>query len=133
MSTFAVPYRPSSAGLVRDRLARDLRGQGMPQPVVDAAQLVVSELVGNAVVHGRPLPTGDLSVEWELLGDRLRLQVVDGGDGPAGPVAPAADDAEGGRGLTLVGLLSSCWGRATTGGGTAVWADLSTRPAVAVA
>ncbi len=72
-------------------------------------------------------------MEWELRGDRLRLQVVDGGDGPVGPVVPAAEDAEGGRGLSLVGLLSSCWGREPAGGGTAVWADLPTCPAYAVA
>ncbi len=124
MHCVTVPHTPASAGVVRRELRSDLRSQGVPEPVVDAAALVLSELVGNAVRHGHALPPGVLLARWECIGEALRLEVVDGGPGPGDAPPPATPDAEGGRGLALVDQLSARWGSAPSPPGTAVWADL---------
>lgn len=86
----------------------------------EAAELVVSELVTNAVQASveaaRPAldegePAGVPSV-WLWLTSDGREVVVKVGDGsPRPPVAAAPDrDEEGGRGLLLVETLSRAWG-----------------------
>ena len=88
--------------------------------VDEAAELVVSELVTNAVQASveaaRPglaegEPAGVPSV-WLWLTSDGREVVVKVGDGsPRPPVAAAPDrDEEGGRGLLLVETLSRAWG-----------------------
>jgi anti-sigma regulatory factor (Ser/Thr protein kinase) len=65
---------------------------------LDAAELVVGELVANAVRHGAP-PFG-VCIDWH--DDPPMLCVVDRGRGMR-PVYPAPDlDSENGRGLLLV-------------------------------
>lgn len=125
MSCMRVPHTPSSAGLVRRSMAAELAPQ-VPGEVLDAAAVVVSELVGNAVRHGRALPDGNLLARWEVADRTLRLEVVDGGTGPQGPVRHAREDAEGGRGLELVQALAMTWGSGPGFPGTAVWAELPT-------
>lgn len=132
MSTMRVPHEAASAALVRHRLLGELAGS-LSGEVLDAAALVVSELVGNAVRHGLALPSGGLVARWGVLARDcgLRVEVVDGGAGPdgtAGAVQPAPLDAEGGRGLELVEALSTRWGSTPASPGTAVWAELSPEP-----
>lgn len=85
--------------------------------VLDEAQLLVSELVTNAVEHGSPPVTTEVSCH-ECTG--MRVRVTDGS-----PVAPesrdAAPDDESGRGMTLVDLLSDDWGVEPTEDGKSVW------------
>ena len=66
-------------------------------------KLVVSELVTNAVVHGR----GPVSLRLDARGNVVQGEVSDGGDGfenKRGRI-PGPNDAEGGRGLFLVDRL----------------------------
>ncbi len=124
-----VPHSPQSVGLVRRQVTADLRAAGTGAEVVDDVALVVSELVGNAVRHGRGLPGGGLRAHWDVARGVVRLEVEDGGSGPTevGP-RPASGTAESGRGLALVGLLATRWGSAATPCGTAVWAELPSVP-----
>jgi anti-sigma regulatory factor (Ser/Thr protein kinase) len=86
----------------------------------EAAELVVSELVTNAVqasvAAARPglddgEPAGVPGV-WLWLTSDGRQVVVEVGDGSPRPPVPAAPDREeeGGRGLLLVETLSQAWG-----------------------
>ena len=127
MSRHLVPHSPSSASSVRRELVSDLTASEVPPAVVDDAALVMSELVGNAVRHGSPLPDGCVCVSWELGECTLHLEVRDGGAPEDAPVdhgvVPAS--AESGRGLTIVSLLAERWGTTSDGGeGTGVFADL---------
>ncbi|MEV4065367.1 ATP-binding protein [Nonomuraea dietziae] len=106
---------PRSRRLTRARLARwGLRDQ--------TAELLVSELVANAVRHGRGPVLLTLSAQDGL----LRCEVGDAGD-TLPEMRPALEDDENGRGLFLLDLLSCCWGANRTPAGKVVWFELSVK------
>lgn len=85
--------------------------------MLDAAQVVVSELAGNAIRHG----SGRFSVAIELRTNEVWIGVHD-----SSPCLPqrreAGPAATGGRGLELVEALSACWGATPELNGKTVWA-----------
>jgi serine/threonine-protein kinase RsbW len=105
----SVPHRLGSASLVRQRLRLDLEGRGCERTLVDDAAVVVSELVGNAVRHARPLPDGSVLVEWHVVRGGVELRVTDGGRKTQPNRAPVDPEATGGRGLTIVDALTREW------------------------
>ena len=87
----------------------------------DDAQLVVSELVSNAVIHA-PGPDS-YRLELTQLGGSVRLSVADGS--PRAPVMRTDDDGRpGGKGLRIIEALSAAWGHEPDHMGKRVWADL---------
>jgi anti-sigma regulatory factor (Ser/Thr protein kinase) len=88
--------------------------------VVAEAQLLVSELVTNAVRYGAP----PIELQIRCAGDdHLQVRVRD--SEPRTPTPRAAGpDAEGGRGLLLVDLVSAEWGHEDDADGKAVWFTL---------
>jgi anti-sigma regulatory factor (Ser/Thr protein kinase) len=137
-STMLVPHSPPSASVVRHRFVDELRGRGLPGLVVDDAVLVLSELVGNAIRHGAPLPTGGIRVGWTVGPEIIRIEVADGGRGPLRheatvPLAAGGSaDAERGRGLAIVSMLTVSWGSAFDSTSAVVWADVAARSTVAL-
>lgn len=135
-SSMLVPHAAPSASLVRHRFVDELRARGLPGLVVDDAALVMSELVGNAVRHGAPLAEGGIRVGWTVTDEVVRIEVADGGRGPLRheASAPLADggsaDAERGRGLGIVHLLTRTWGSAFDASCAIVWADIAVRQSV---
>jgi anti-sigma regulatory factor (Ser/Thr protein kinase) len=114
-------------------VVQGLRGRIAPT-VLEDAQLVVSELVTNAVRHGGVAGTGVVVLGIRLTGTMVRLQVTDPGLG--GVVAPRPPDFEhgGGFGLHVVRALSERWGlEQVAAGGTRVWAQLPLVPMAAPA
>lgn len=83
-----------------------------------SALLISSELVTNALRHGE----GQIELRVKLLEDRLRIEVVDEGEGGAPAVCEEASD-RGGWGLRIVDQLALGWG--VREGATHVWADLA--------
>lgn len=90
----------------------------------DSAALVLSELMTNAVRHGRVSGRG-IGTRFVRQADGLRIEVHDCGDGKPELQSPAGD-SEHGRGLALVDALTgSRWGVvARPGPGKVVWAEL---------
>ena len=89
--------------------------------VVETAQLLVSELVTNAVAHAG---TG-VEVECAATEGGLRVSVVDGSSHVPVPGHPDTWD-ERGRGLALVDTLASRWGTDRhPDNGKSVWFELS--------
>lgn len=119
-----VPHAPGSVSLVRRSVVEELHRCAVPEPVVQDAALVVSELVGNAVRHGQPLPGGGLEVDCRVDRGRVQVTVVEGGTGPLRGPVPVDRDAEGGRGLLIVEALAGAWGVRPAPGGCAVWVEL---------
>ncbi|MFJ9825907.1 SpoIIE family protein phosphatase [Streptomyces sp. NPDC101160] len=113
-----LPREPRSVGRARE-LARAQLTAWELEPLVDTVELLVSELVTNALRYGEG------EIRLRLLRDRtLVCEVWD-----AGLVQPrrrrAKDTDEGGRGLQLVGLLSAAWGSRRTPRGKTVWFELA--------
>jgi anti-sigma regulatory factor (Ser/Thr protein kinase) len=86
--------------------------------VVDDAELLVSELVTNAVLHGAP----PITMRVECDGSNgLRVSVTDRSADPA-RVREADPADESGRGMRLVDVISDDWGvEPRTGAGKDVW------------
>ncbi|GHA72563.1 SpoIIE family protein phosphatase [Streptomyces termitum] len=109
---------PRSVGRARELARTQLTAWGL-DALVDTVELLVSELVTNALRYGEG------EIRLRLLRERtLVCEVWD-----AGLVQPrrrrAKDTDEGGRGLQLVGLLSSSWGARRTPRGKTVWFELA--------
>ncbi len=126
--------QPSSVPTCR-RFVEETLGSWGREDLVDDLVLCVSELSTNATLHSG---SGYFEVELAVLGDAVRLIVVDGGGTSAQTIAARADSCldelvlgdgvpgrEGmtGRGLFIVGALARSWGIEDTDGGTMVWAD----------
>lgn len=88
----------------------------------ETLELLVSELVANAVLHAG----GDLvSLQITAHPDRVRLAVQDGGPGFAAPPVDRADPlTAGGRGCRIVDVLSDAWGIESDEGGCTMWCEL---------
>jgi anti-sigma regulatory factor (Ser/Thr protein kinase) len=112
-----LPSDRSAPAVARARTRGVLRAWRMPA-LLDPLLLVVSELVGNAVRHGR----APVRYEVHVDDDDLVLTVTDGNPAPPGPGSCCDSTAEGGRGLFLVGQLTRCWGWKPSGEGKQVWA-----------
>ncbi|MDQ1016499.1 SpoIIE family protein phosphatase [Streptomyces afghaniensis] len=114
---WTLPREPRSVGRAREYARAQLLSWDM-EPLVDTTELLVSELVTNALRYGEG------EIRLRLLLDRtLVCEVWD-----SGLVQPrrrrARDTDEGGRGLQLVGLLSAAWGSRRTPRGKTVWFEL---------
>ena len=124
-----VDHAPSSAAQARRAIGADLAGRGLPTAVVQNAALIVSELIGNAVRYGRPLPGGVLRVAWVLEPGCLLLRVSDGGGNQAPRFRDAGPSDVRGRGLAIIDALARKWGvdRYENGAGpvSTVWAELA--------
>src|SRR4051812_42284687 len=85
---------------------------------VEVAQLLTTELVTNALKHGR----GDILLGVTRDASVLRVDVTD--DGPGTPeIGAGGPDELGGRGLMVVEALAGAWGvaRALRPSGKTVW------------
>ncbi|WP_177235188.1 SpoIIE family protein phosphatase [Streptomyces sp. MUSC 14] len=111
---------PEAVRHARRFTRRTLRTWGVSPDTLDAALLVVSELVTNALVH----TDGQVRLDLSLVNHRLRLAVADAS--PRSPVKPTSIgwEATGGRGILLVEAVSAAWGTVPVSGGKQVWADL---------
>ena len=115
---------PAAAGDAR-RLVRETLRRWQLEHLDDAATLLVSEVVTNAVLHART----DLAVELELRDDAVRVTVSDGS--PTVPSPRRYDlEASTGRGVRLVVALASAWGTepCRTPWRKKVWFELPTDP-----
>ena len=102
-------------------VAEQIRGFGH-EPLVPAAQLVVSELVTNALLHGG----GSATVKvCESPRGGIRIEVIDGSRRPP-VVSPPGERTLTGRGLHLVGSMVDQWGVDLLQDGKVVWADIAT-------
>ena len=102
-ASMTLPPDPSSARSARELLR--LLNRSWHVAALDDADLLLTEIVTNAVIHARTPMT--LQVVWER--DLLRIEVSDGS--PAMPRARRATRrCEHGRGLLLLDRLADSWG-----------------------
>nr|WP_203665323.1 SpoIIE family protein phosphatase [Streptomyces parvus] len=113
---------PVSVGRARELATGQLKAWGLDE-LVFATQLVVSELVTNAVRYaGGPLGL-------RLIRDRtLVCEVADTGH-TSPHLRHSAEDDEGGRGLFIVAQLVQRWGTRYTPTGKTIWTEQTLPPA----
>lgn len=132
-------YRPA-AKAARTR-ARELAEEWQLTEMGDALESAVSELVSNAVVHGRAARGSRVTVTYRLARDRgrlrLRVEVRDWATGMPRITWTACrngteeipDLSEGGRGLWMVAAIADQWGVIPRVIGKSVWFELHLAPA----
>jgi anti-sigma regulatory factor (Ser/Thr protein kinase) len=106
-----VPAMPRMVSEVR----RAVRNLPLPDPMLDDALLLVSELVTNSIRHAGLHPDDPIRVCAGMSGGRFRVDVIDGSRvrppiRMAGAIRPAPG-AESGWGLYLVEQLAARWGQ----------------------
>ncbi|MDF9813292.1 ATP-binding protein [Streptomyces sp. SPB162] len=122
-----LPNDPRSARVARVTLRAVLRAHRR-EGLADVAELLASELVGNALRYSDGVVT--LRVHWREA--TLRLAVLDNSAAPPVCEAVEAAEAESGRGLALVRELAEDWGYYLVGeeilgvAGKLVWCDIAT-------
>ncbi|MGK4584201.1 ATP-binding protein [Kitasatospora sp. HPMI-4] len=118
-----LPRHRKSAGTARALLRVFLADMESTELFADVGELVVTELVGNAVRHARTTPGRLIFVRFEVQSGLLRIEVHDA-SGERPTVRAAGVDDEAGRGMWLVDQLSVRWGCCPRAGGVgkAVWA-----------
>ncbi len=124
---------PSAPFWARRHTKAALHAWQLDPDTVQTAELLVSELITNAIQAGNSDPRSNAGVDHvervaltlRLLPGRVVIEVFDNDPNP--PIlTDAADDAESGRGLMLVQALSKEWGHQyPPAGGKTVYCILS--------
>ncbi|WP_369268868.1 SpoIIE family protein phosphatase [Streptomyces sp. R11] len=116
-AAWSLAPEPTAVADARRRTRRQLAAWHVDEETAYHIQLIVSELVTNAIRYGRP------PIELRLIHDRtLTCEMRD-----AGSAAPHLRHAgtvdEGGRGLFIIAQLAQAWGTRFSTRGKTIWAE----------
>ncbi|GAA1795124.1 hypothetical protein GCM10009795_045830 [Nocardioides hankookensis] len=118
-ASLALESDPRAASAARRFLRATLAGWGVEDDPVDTAELCLSEIVTNAVIHA------DATSELTISLDDGMLTVSVRDHGGAGSAAEPVEDDDPmrvfGRGLVLVDALADSWGSERDDVGTTSW------------
>ncbi|MFG2754974.1 SpoIIE family protein phosphatase [Streptomyces wuyuanensis] len=118
VADWQVPRDPAAVAPVRAACVRRLREWGLGH-IDFAAELVLSELITNAIHYGTE------PVTVRLVRDRALICEVSDGSSTSPRLRQAKVTDEGGRGLFLVARFAERWGTRYTATGKVIWAELS--------
>ncbi|MEU6368677.1 SpoIIE family protein phosphatase [Streptomyces sp. NPDC046931] len=121
VATWELPSEPSVVALARE-LACERLAAWQIEEAAFVAELVVSELVTNAIRYGSP------PVHLRLIRDTALICEVGDASSTAPHLRRARLSDEGGRGLLIVAQLSRRWGSRHTRFGKTIWAELPLPP-----
>ena len=120
MTESVLPCGPEAAGQARRIVDEACNHAELSDDGRDSALLCTSELVTNAIVHGR----SEVRLTVRTTRGRVRIEVGD--DNSRHPsLQPMDDGALDGRGLFIVDLLASRWGVRDDDIGKVVWFELT--------
>ncbi|MDH2387421.1 SpoIIE family protein phosphatase [Streptomyces sp. HNM0663] len=117
VATWDVPSDPAAVADSRARTLASL-AQWRLDDLAFTAELVVSELVTNAIRYGQP------PIQLRLIRDASLLCEVSDSSSTAPHLRRARTFDEGGRGLLLVAQLARRWGTRHHADGKTIWAEL---------
>ncbi|MFF4255565.1 SpoIIE family protein phosphatase [Streptomyces sp. NPDC001663] len=118
VATWDLAAAPSAVARARTSVSEQLNAWGLEE-LDFTTELVVSELVTNAIRYGRP------PIQLRLIHDRALLCEVSDGGSTTPHMRRARTFDEGGRGLLLVAQLAEHWGTRHARQGKTVWAELN--------
>ncbi len=129
LGSLTIPGRPAEVSAARAFITRIMAATGKDRTVdSDAATLLTSELVTNAIQHtASGADDGAVTVVVIDVRDGVLVEVIDDGSAEM-PVVKSDLLATDGHGLYLVQQLSAQWGYLRDPGGTTVWFHLAANP-----
>ncbi|KUN01116.1 PAS sensor protein [Streptomyces yokosukanensis] len=116
VATWDVPPDPAEVAAFRQAAGEQLAAWGLDEAAF-VTELVVSELVTNAIRYGEP------PIQLRLIRDRALICEVSDASSTSPHLRRAHAYDEGGRGLLLVAQLTQRWGSRQTGRGKTIWAE----------
>ncbi|MFM9469674.1 ATP-binding protein [Streptomyces scabiei] len=123
------PRTRASVGKAREFTRTFADSSGLDGMSDDLVQ-IVSELVTNAIVHGKTARGRQIGVAIDQDSERVRIEVRDTGDGVPRKRRDERPLAVSGWGLGIVEILSTSWGVTEQVIGKTVWAEIQTKEAV---
>ena len=121
-ASLELPGDPTAAGQARRFVSGTLREWEVDEDRIDTAELCVSELVTNAVIHSGTTSSVTVQADPEYV---LVLVQDRGGRGAVRLPDELDPESVSGRGLSLVDALSSAWSAEHSTDGTTVWFELA--------
>ncbi|MBO0822198.1 MAG: ATP-binding protein [Nocardiopsaceae bacterium] len=122
LGSLTIPGRPEHVSSARAFITRTV--SGLPGVDSDAATLLTSELVTNAIRHTRSGRGGTVGVTVIGLPDGILVEVTDQGAAGTPEVKDSGLYAAEGHGLYLVQQVAERWGYLRDPAGTTVWFHL---------
>ncbi|MGW2354891.1 SpoIIE family protein phosphatase [Actinacidiphila glaucinigra] len=121
LATWTVPPLPAAVGDMRSLVLRQLDQWGL-EHLAFSTELIVSELITNAIRHGHG------PIRLRLILDRTLICEVSDSASTSPHIRRAATTDEGGRGLFLVAQCSRRWGTRYALAGKTIWAEQALEP-----
>lgn len=115
--TWEIPADPAICAIARKDIDEQLTRWKL-QETLFTAELVVTELISNAIRHASG------PIRLRLILDRTLIVEVSDTSSTAPHLRRATGFDEGGRGLMLVAQLAQRWGARHSAGGKTIWAEL---------
>ncbi|MEG3627892.1 SpoIIE family protein phosphatase [Streptomyces sp. C6-003] len=112
-----VPADPAAVADLRAACLRQLRAWELEEDLGFTTELMLSELLTNAIRHGSE------PIHVRLLYNSTLVCEVSDGSSTAPHLRQAATTDEGGRGLFLVSQTTERWGTRYTAGGKVIWTE----------
>lgn len=124
VGTWHLDHHPSAAGVARAHAQRQLTAWGVDDETTYATEVIVSELVTNAVRYGAP------PLLLRIIKDHTLTCEVHDASSSAPHLRHARTVDEGGRGLFICAQLSQRWGTRYSADGKTIWTEqvLQTQP-----
>ncbi|MEU6318160.1 SpoIIE family protein phosphatase [Streptomyces sp. NPDC047009] len=116
VATWDVPYDPAVVAQARQNASAQLTEWGLDEAIF-ITELVVSELVTNAIRYGQP------PIQLRLIHDRTLICEVSDASSTTPHLRRTRVLDEGGRGLLLVAHLTTRWGTRHSHTGKTIWAE----------
>ncbi|MDX3772226.1 MULTISPECIES: SpoIIE family protein phosphatase [unclassified Streptomyces] len=117
LATWLLDHDPTAAATARGHTRRTLADWNVDEDTAYAAELIVSELVTNAIRYGAP------PMQLRLIRNRTLTCEVHDDSATSPQLRHARTVDEGGRGLFIVAQLAQRWGIRYTTEGKTVWSE----------
>jgi serine/threonine-protein kinase RsbW len=103
-----IPARPEYITLCRLALTGIGRLRALSDELLADLKLALTEAASNSVRHAYGERVGVVEISYELLPDRLVIEVTDDGEGfdPAEAVGPPDELSEGGLGIAIIRAIA---------------------------
>ncbi|MER6568279.1 SpoIIE family protein phosphatase [Streptomyces sp. NPDC001093] len=122
LATWHLDHHPQAVAAARTHVRHQLILWGVDEETAYTTEMIVSELVTNAIRYGTP------PVRLQLIKDRTLTCEVHDSNSLAPRLRHAKTIDEGGRGLFIIAQLAQNWGVRYTLDGKSVWAEQTLPP-----